>query len=258
MHWGIQTNLGKETSQQIVDACKATGTPYTGLMAIPFSFCPLPELPADVPTIFWGSIGFIHPIWKSQKWKPGVIFNENFDYSVWSKKWGEHCLNSSAVITTLEDFSKAEYPADSLHFIRPCADDKAFTGQVIEFSEVKDWIRGLMGIDETYLQRTSIVVSEPVGIHLEWRLYMLDGRVMSASQYRKDFRSIRSPGAPKEVIEFGEKMASIWSPAPLFTLDIAESGGDLYVNEMGTFHSAGMYEADVVKIVSDINEYFGK
>src|SRR5438445_510914 len=114
MLWGIQINLGKETSQQIIDACKATDTPYVGLLCIPFSFAPLPELPTDVPTIFWGSIGFINPIWKSQKWKPGVIFNENFDYKVWSERWGEHCLNQGQV-TTLEEFSKQEHPSDSLH-----------------------------------------------------------------------------------------------------------------------------------------------
>lgn len=256
MHWGIQTNLGKETSQQIIDACEATGTPYTGLLCIPFSFAPLPELPTDVPTTFWGSIGFIEPIWKSQKWNPGVIFNENFDYRVWSKKWWDYLLNQGQ-ITTLDEFSKQNHAPDSLHFIRPCADDKAFTGQVIEYSEVETWMRNLMCIDETYLQRTGIVVSEPVGIEREWRLYMLNGKPMSGSQYRENFRSIRSKIVPKEVYEFGERMASIWSPAELFTLDIAQSGGDLYVNEMGTFHSAGMYEADVNKIVSDINNHFG-
>src|SRR5581483_3254990 len=217
MLWGIQTNLGKETSQQLIDACNATGTPYVGLLCIPFSFAPLPDLPTDAPTIFWGSIGFIKPIWKSEKWTPGVIFNENFDYQVWSKKWGDHCLNSGAQVTTLTEFCKQEHPPDSLHFVRPCADDKSFTGQVIEFGDMLEWMDRILGVDDGYFARTPVAVSEPFAIEYEWRLYMLNGRAMSGSQYKKNFQSVRSPIIPREVIEFGEKMASIWSPAVLFT-----------------------------------------
>lgn len=257
LHWAVQTNLGKSESEKLIKAFQQVGCPFTGLTCIPFSFRPLPELPTDRPTIFYGSVGFIQPIWVSQRWNPGVIFNENFDYRCWNQKWKEHCLNNGAEITTIEGLSKQNRSPKDLLFIRPCADDKAFTGTVIEFGEMESWMRGILGAAPDF-KDTKIAVSEPVGITTEWRLYMLNGKVMSGSQYRKNFKSIRSPYVPQTVIEFGERMAAIWSPAVLFTLDIAESGGDLYVNEMGSFHSAGLYEADVVKIVSEINNFFDK
>lgn len=256
LHWAIQTNLGKEDSAKILKACKETGYPAIGLMAVPF-FCPLPELPTDVPTVFWGAIGFVRPIWESKKWTPGVVFNENFTYEVWSKAWGEHCLNHGARVTTLKEFSQAGYAPDSLHFIRPCADDKSFVGQVIEFGEVEEWMRNVMGAGLGF-ENTPISISEPVGISREWRVYLLNGRAMSASLYKQDFRSKRTRDVPREVIEFAERMAAIWSPAPLFCLDVAESAGELYVNEMGCFHSCGLYESDVTKIVSDLGEYYSK
>lgn len=258
MLWGLQSNLGGDTLQQLIEGCKATGTPYIGLTCIPFSFGPLPDLPTDVPTIFWGSVGFIKPIWESKKWTPGVILNDNFDYRVWSKKWGNYCLNSDAQVTTLEEFIKQDHPDDSFHFLRPCADDKSFTGLVIEFREVKDWMNGVIGANQEQFSKIPIIVSEPVGIEYEWRLYMLNGKPISASQYKKGFKSLRASGAPQEVLDFGEKMAALWCPAELFCLDIAQSGDGLYVIEMGTFHSCGMYEADVPKIISEINNYFEK
>lgn len=255
MHWAVQSNLGQSEADKLVRAFKKVGCPYTGLVAVPFSFRPLPDLPTDRPTMFYGAVGFIKPIWESKKWTPGVIFNENFDYQVWSKAWGEHCLNDGATVTTLECFGQQKHNPNKLFFLRPCADDKSFSGTVIEFGEMDDWMRGILGAALDF-KDTPIAVSEPVGITSEWRLYMLDRRVMSASLYKKDGRHIRSPDVPRSVIEFGEKMAEHWSPAPLFTLDVAESGGDLYVNEMGSFHSAGLYDADVPKIISDINNYY--
>lgn len=140
MFWGIQTNLGKDDSPKLINACKELGLPHVGLMAIPFE-APLPDIPVDTPTIFWGSINWIHQLWESKKWSPGVIFNENFDYRVWNQKWGEHCLNSGAVVTTLKEFSESKHGSEDLFFIRPCADDKSFTGEVIELGLMETWMR---------------------------------------------------------------------------------------------------------------------
>ena len=38
-------------------------------------------------------------------------------------------------------------------------------------------------------------------------------------------------------------------------MDIGRSANNLYVVEIGCFHSAGFYEANVEKIVKDISEY---
>lgn len=256
MFWGIQTNLGKDDSPKLINACKELGLPHVGLMAIPFE-APLPDIPVDTPTIFWGSINWIHQLWESKKWSPGVIFNENFDYRVWNQKWGEYCLNSGAVVTTLKEFSESNYKHEDLFFIRPCADDKSFTGEVIEFGLMETWMRNIMGAGLGF-EKTQVAVSEPVGISAEWRLYMLNGHVMAGSYYRKHGRSFRDPNVPKDVLGFGEKMASIWTPAPLFCLDIAESGDGLYVNEMGCFHSCGLYAANVVKVVDEVNRFYDR
>lgn len=255
MHWAVQTNLGSSEAEKLIKAFKQTGHSYTPLIAIPFTDRPLPDLPTDRPTIFYGSIGFIKPIWESRKWSPGAVFNENFDYRVWSQKWGARCLNDGATVLSIEEFSKSNHPADKLFFLRPCADDKTFTGTVLAFNEMDDWMRGIMGATPDF-KDTPIAVSEPLGISAEWRLYILNGRVVTGSLYKKNFRPIRSPDVPHEVIEFGEATAKVWSPASLFTLDVAESGDELYVNEMGSFHSAGLYESDVPKLVSEISEYF--
>lgn len=56
---------------------------------------------------------------------------------------------------------------------------------------------------------------------------------------------------------FAKKMADLWSPAPVFVLDVCELNGELYIMEIGDFHSAGWYLSDkqkIVKVVSDFVE----
>jgi hypothetical protein len=254
MHWGIQTNLSTSEAEKIIPACRKLGIPFTELTIIPFSF-QLPEMPTDIPTLFYVSVGFINRVWKSQRWKPGIIFNENFDYRHWGPAWGEHCLNANAKICTLEELNQQSHSEDKLFFLRPCADDKAFTGCVLPFGEISTWMDNILGASPEF-KNTLIAVSEPLGITNEWRLYIVNNKVSSGSLYRHNFQSVRSPNVPSEVIDFAEKMTAQWSPAPLFTLDVAQSGDSLYVNEMGCLHSCGFYASDVFKILSDINDYF--
>ena len=135
-------------------------------------------------------------------------------------------------------------------------DAKEFTGGIWSFSQLRRWNSGLIktDLDDGQLAAIPIIVGEPWGIAKEWRLFMVDGRVSSASQYKIRGSLRMDANVPSEVLEFGARMAEVFSPHRIFVMDICESAGNLYVLELGCVNSAGLYAADVRKIVFDISE----
>jgi hypothetical protein len=84
-------------------------------------------------------------------------------------------------------------------------------------------------------------------------LFVVDGKVVSGSHYRAEGLLAVSPEVPPEVVCFGEQMASTWSPAPVFVLDVALSDESLSVIEINGFNSSGFYESNIRDIVSAVS-----
>ena len=254
MKWIIQTNMGN--SDSLIDACASVGVDYKPITVIPFS--------SDIPkvkggdVIFYGAVNFINSVWEfnrqAKRWTPGVLFSDNFDFKKWRDRYKEECLNFAAEITTLGELEKRGYDDESLLFIRPTDDLKAFAGQVIQWKDYKAWLTEIdYGIPE--FKKTEILVGEPFGIKTEWRLFVVDGKVSSGSKYRTYHRLDQDSFVPSGVIKYAERIAQIWTPAPIFSLDIAECGDKYYVNEIGCFHSSGFYYSDIEQIVCDVTNY---
>jgi len=261
LQWVCQTNLGADKIHLVIqEACKASGLRYLFIERIPFSK-KLPKVPTDVPTIFYGSTRFVNLVLTSGKWQPAAFFNpETFISTVWGPAYGEHWLNFGSKVTTLAELVWEPYDSDRLFFIRPVRDLKEFTGGIWSFDQIKRWTTGLLKTDlgDEQLSGIPIVVADPWNISREWRLFMIDGRVSSASQYKKNGILNEDPDVPEEVIIFGEQMAALFSPHRIFVLDICESAGNLFVLEIGCVNSAGFYAADVKKVVTDISKTIGE
>lgn len=89
---------------------------------------------------------------------------------------------------------------------------------------------------------------------------VVDGQVISGSLYKDKgvglYREVQS--SETELLEFVNKIVSIWTPADVFVVDIALADGVYYVLEMGNFNSAGMYHCDIQKIVVAIENMVNK
>lgn len=255
MRWVCQYNLSKQYASDIEDACKALGYEFAPIKVVPFSK-EVPGIDTDRPTLFYGATKWIDNIYRNNRWRPGVYFNPESTCSVWIDHYKEAALNYGAQITTLTELSFMPYPNDKLLFVRPTRDLKEFNGDVWEFGNIKRWAKGLVTDLETEkLARIPIVVSEPYGLSHEWRLFMVDGKVSSGSHYRKHHKLTVSAEVPSEVVEFAELQAKIYSPSPVFVMDICQSADNLYVLEIGCFHSAGFYAANVQKVIRDVSEF---
>lgn len=264
--WAVQKYLSDADAIKMIDAVKASGSNIVEVEDLKN----IASISDRQSTIFYGSLGLTIPAKLLGKWSPGVVINDNFDYEVWHKHWGSNCLNNGAVFT-IEKFCEHQWFAEESHFIRPCLDNKLFTGSVMTYQEFCDWAFAFSIIAPEALQ-ARIVVSKPKKVTEEWRVFMVDGEVSTGSLYQRDNVAKQEP-LPQDVIEYAKDVARLWSPAKIFTLDIGRSGGyqeydesgepytdpvGLKVIETGSFNSAGLYGSDATKLVRDINEFYNQ
>ncbi|MDF2193775.1 ATP-grasp domain-containing protein [Paraflavitalea sp. CAU 1676] len=260
IQWVIQRNLTNSNDlQQLKTACSAIGVDVLEIDIIPFT-SQLPDFSKDKQSIFYGSTTMGKLVMANAGLQAGFFFDPAaFSIANYLDKWGTHMLNHGAQVTSFNELMSKDYEADKLLFIRPDDDSKSFSGEVKQYSELRQWFDHLKTVENTDLSPDSpIIVSEPYHIHFEWRLWIVNKRVVAASKYREDFRLKKERGCPPEVIRFAEQRCLEYTPHDLFVMDICETGGNYYIVECGCLNSAGFYNADIIVIVSEVTEAFAR
>ncbi len=262
--WVVQSNLGASSDvDKITAACDFFGYHCVHVKAIPFDAEPptgLHKVKGQV--ILYGATKFVKTVHEDGRWRPGAFINDNFSFPVWREAWGKRCLNYDAQVMTMGNlFNRSqngfmERNTDAHWFIRPISDNKEFPGSVVRLGDFTEWVKKINhGTDYDIDTSLQIVVAKPWSIAAEWRLFMVDGKVSSGSQYRIRGRLNPYPHVPDEVVVYAEETAAVWSPHPVFVLDVCRCGEALHVVECGAFNSAGFYEADIEQIVKDVSAF---
>lgn len=256
--WIMETNMGEGSDiQAYVQGVKDSGANVVEVVHIPFS-PDLPEVHVDGPVVVYGAVTFITAVQQAGAWPTGVFGTpETFTYEAWAKNYKEMLLNSpdGVELTTIGKFSTDNRDSEEDIFVRPQHDTKSLVGTVWTAGKFKDWCveasKGdFAGIDKD----TPILIATPYGIEAEWRLFVVDNKVISSSQYHRKGRLYKSPGAPQDILEFADKVIARWSPAPVYTLDLCRSAGNCYIVEAQGFNSAGHYCCDIKKVAEAVNE----
>lgn len=257
MRWVIQDNMyNEEGFHKLLEALDRVGSPYDICKVVPF----VAELHPDVnPTgdvVVMGAYTMTK-IAKKKGWYPGAIL-DNLDYEVQANHWGkDYMLNGSAEIYAFKDVPKQ----DSLFFIRPVSDGKAFTGYVTEWFAFDLWRRSVMSLsDEDSRQMsgdTMVMVSNPGSIYSETRTWVVKGEVVTASLYKRGGKAFASADVEPRIVEFAQARAREWSPNEAYCLDIADTPDGLKIVEVNCLNASGFYQADMLKLVVAIEEGFG-
>ena len=261
LQWVIQKNLtNQDDLQALVRSCKEIEVDCVEVEIMPF----IDQLPTigynSKHTIFYGSTTLGELVKNNEKIKAGFFFNEAaFSIENYIKRWREHMLNFGASITTIRQLINEVHEPDKLLFVRPDNDSKSFSGEVIKFSEVKDWYNKLISSDSRMLTTDSkIIVSEPYNLRHEWRLWIVNKKVIASSKYREEFRLKKERGCPESVVKFAEDRCLEYTPHDIFVMDICQTGDEFYIIECGCMNSAGFYASDIGAIVENVTEYFLK
>lgn len=187
---------------------------------------------------------------------PGFFFDHyRFSFMALRTGYGEDLLNYHSRVLTVGEFLGGSGNQNEDLFIRPADDSKTIIGGVKTRSEWSESIAISMNNTRGPTLETSIQIGEPYTLNYEWRLFIVGGRVVAASQYRAHGHLNTQPEVPEKVVEFGNRMAERYSPAEVFVMDICETGNRLYVLETNCFNCSGLYKASAVDIVSAVSGY---
>lgn len=215
-----------------------------------------PDINKYLPVIYYGSQSLVNSMLRFSVW----YNKETFKCSSYYPKYGNKLFNKDYVLVPAGDFERLRYNLEyyfSPHgngigplFIRPNSGFKHFTGGIVKHAEtLKQFLAGQVMFDEEL-----ILVSSQKDINREWRLLIVDGKVVAGSQYREANEIKIKKGYPKEVVKFAESCMD-WTPDSCFILDIVEDAReDLFIMEINSFNTSGLYESELSEVVKAVSK----
>jgi hypothetical protein len=273
MHYVIQENLFQERHfQTLIDSLEKMRLDYTVVRIFPFvdkvvrlvdipdenyELDSLPDFdPPDKKIFVFGAIK-LSKIAEDRGWTPGSMMNSNHDFMVYRDFYGDNLLNYDSKIMTLSEKIEWDNHFD-LKFIRPTKDNKAFAGNLFTMFEWEDLI-------ENYLhnfkgpelnENTQIQISTPKNMMKEVRFWIVNGQIVTCSQYRLGANLVLDENVEDEAKDFVRKMIGIYQLADAFVMDVCLTDDGWKIVECGCINCAGFYKSDVQKIIISIEENF--
>lgn len=265
VRWIIQKNdLAENDLRQLQEACKELGLEYHDTLVIPF-IRTLPEFPIDDDheNIYYGGTTFMNNVYEHLNKPLGLFYDEEeFVMENYLEQWKDHMFNSESTILKLSELENFKSEPDVNWFVRPNGDGKEFDGQVVLFKDLNPMFERMVLNDDTnrITPDFKILLNPAYNIHKEWRNYIVDGKIVSSSLYRKNFKLNKSStDIPTDMIEFVEKRISEYKPHDNFAIDIASThDGTYFVLECGCINSVGFYASDIKNYVKTVSEYISK
>jgi hypothetical protein len=98
-----------------------------------------------------------------------------------------------------------------------------------------------------------IIISSPKRIQQECRFFVVDSKIVTYSQYKIGETVRYLPVVDDYLIEYVNKIISIWQPDIAYCLDICVSDGQPKVLEVNSINSSGLYALDTQKFIIAIN-----
>ena len=178
MHWVIQRSIFKPANYgALVAALDAFSIPYSSIAIPNGTHDMVPDLVLDGKVYVCGAIK-LAKIARERGWTPGSFLNENFRFDLWIKELGSELLNADLRIGTL---ATVKIDRHAKFFIRPLEDNKAFDGMVIDAEMLDDWRSDPA---KRHLQELEVMVSPVQSIYREYRLFIVNHKVVTGSVYR--------------------------------------------------------------------------
>jgi len=254
MFWVVQENIRNEDHfGKLIEQLDIQKTPYQLVKVVPFVGDIEPDINPE-GLVFVSGAYSMEKLARKKGWVPGY-FNQNLEYTNLLRHYGEHMLNSDAKIGTFDKLIPPSYE----FFIRPVKDSKSFSGQVMNLAEFEEWRDKVIAVNEfkdshmTLRIDDKILVAPLKEIYVEYRFFVIDGKVITQSEYKRGNYIKSNARVDQYVIDFAQKMVELWQPNRAFDLDIAETNQGLKVLEINAINAAGFYHCDMGKFVHAIN-----
>lgn len=188
-------------------------------------------------------------------WYPGSFTNKNFRYSKLKDRYGRHLLNPDSVVGPLDAINPSLLGNSPSIFIRPCDDDKAFKGRVLGVDGFAPWRKARLEESDAsgkFPRDLEVAMSSVKEIYTEFRFFVVDGQVVTGSQYRSGDTDCFTEEIPAPIQAFAQSMVDLWQPARAFVIDIAETPEGPKIIEINNLNSSAFYACNAGKLVQAI------
>lgn len=260
MHWILQENLFNEREwEQLVSTLERFNIPFSVHKVVPFigELVPSAE-PKQEKVVCFGSYSMRHTA-KANGWNPGVydLFEQNF--TVQLERWGELMLNHDSRVMKFKDVPLLTEPM----FMRPIDDSKYFAGKVFMPEDFNDWQHKVVVLKDDYgtslTGETLVQICEPKIIFAEYRYWIVDGKIITRSMYKRGDKVQYSSEVDSRFDRFVSDCTDIgywgaWQPHRAFVIDVCETPTGLKIVEINTMNAAGFYAGDIQSIVLALEE----
>lgn len=262
INWILQSNL---TKPNVIEAIKSALTnpneSYQEVTVIPFSNEP-PKI--EFPNAFnivYGSSTLMLNAYKNEILRKGLFYDSTkFQMSNYVNKWKEYLLNYDGQLISLGEIKYLKSKPKQKWFIRPNDDEKGFSGALIEFKKLNDWISDIAEYELPDINPESKAwISTPKSISKEWRLFIVDNKIVSSSRYMKNGElNIDSTDNPIPMINFAEDRIGEYRLEDVYVMDIAETDNSFKIIECNCFNGTGFYNHNIKNIVTEVNKFVRK
>lgn len=151
------------------------------------------------------------------------------------------------------------YTNDELLFTRPSEDTKQFPGYVDKISNITKHFEDMVNCSSEGSYAMSkddiVILSNPKEILMEWRYFIIGGKIVDGSIYRKSGELFKEHEDDENVLEEAQQLADKWLPSDCCVMDLGlietEQGRELKVIEFNNINSSGFYNHDIPKIFKE-------
>lgn len=257
--WVVETHVFNDKEfTRLTDKIKAVGCDLHLMRMIPFTTTVVGAEPTPEGAVILYGRDASAAYAKEKGWTPGVFGDDaSFDQSAQQQALGSLLLNASTLRMPLKTVqawiigSEREKP----FFIKPVGDHKQFPGGVMTVHDFQEWHEGLVKTHYYVENDFEVLVSEPQDVGCEWRVVVVAGQIVSSCLYRQ-YGAVRpEPHILPEVEALVLTADRLHRPAPVYVIDIAQSGGEFKIVEYNAFNSAGFYAGDIEAIVEAVTAH---
>ena len=247
--------------QHLKNALTAEDESWEEVEIIPFSTI-LP--PLKNPTAFnliYGSTTFMLNAYQHPDYQTGVFYEPSlFQMQNYVNQWKHHVLNHQGKLLKFGEINRVKSSPSQKWFVRPNHDSKEFGGRLLTYEELQEWSKRIIPLQISHLHKdTEIWMAKPQVIDKEWRLFVVEDKVISACRYQeKGALNINRLDVPKDLLNFVNARIQEYHLYPVYVLDVAQVQGHYKIIECNCFNGTGFYDHNIERIVSAINGFIRK
>ncbi|MES0808958.1 ATP-grasp domain-containing protein [Roseibium sp. SCPC15] len=257
MQWILQEF---EDTAKLADALERLEIPFTLHKVVPFvgDLLPAPHIENPNSVVMFGA----YTLWRyaaKKKLHPGVFKITPF---INEEPWHPYLLNGpGALIILLRDIPEKLETNEREWFLRPVDDSKEEPGNVKSASDIVRMAERVLALKEDDIPRgslrhdTMLMLTEPVSILKEWRVWIVNQTIVTYSLYKEGSRVVYRSEIDDDALEFARQMVQLnpdYSPA--YVMDICRTADGLRLLETNCINAAGFYAADTTELVKAIEK----